>query len=104
MQGRADKKFCSIKCKNEHHNKAKASNRIITKQIDDILHKNRLILVDLMGERKKKKVDRLLLEAMRFNFNYITGIYRNSQGKLYHYVYDFAWMEFSNQEIMIVRK
>ena len=35
---------------------------------------------------------------------YITHYYKNSQGKTYNYVYDFAWMEFSDNEILIVRK
>ena len=28
----------------------------------------------------------------------------DKQGKPYHYVYDFGWMAFSDQEILIVRK
>ena len=52
----------------------------------------------------QKKVPRLDLELRNFNFNYITGYYINKHGKVYHYVYDYAWMEFSTQEIMIVKK
>lgn len=57
-----------------------------------------------MGEKRNKMtIARLELAKMGFNFDYITGIYANRQGKAYHNVYDFAWMEFSTQEILIVR-
>jgi hypothetical protein len=58
-----------------------------------------------MGEKRKKMmIDRLELDKMGFNFTYITRIYLNKEGKTYHYVYDFAWMEFSKQEVLIIKK
>ena len=58
-----------------------------------------------MGEKRNKMMaGRLELTKMGFHFDYITGIYTNKEGKMYHNVYDFAWMEFSTQEILIVRK
>ncbi len=57
------------------------------------------------GEKKNKMtVPRILLDKMDFHFNYCTGCYINNQGKLYRYIYDYAWMEFSNQEVLLVRK
>ena len=106
MVGRMDKKFCSVKCKNDYNYHQRRNTKTATKAIDKILHRNREILEQVMQSQKKKKlmIDRLELERWGFNFNYITGIYKNSQGKLYHYVYDYAWMEFSKQEVMIVKK
>ena len=58
-----------------------------------------------MGEKRNKMtIARLELTQMGFNFDFITGIYTNKQGKMYHNVYDFAWMAFSTQEILIVRR
>jgi hypothetical protein len=57
-----------------------------------------------MGKSKKEIFDRLVLARTGFKFEYMTGIYLNKEGKMYHLVYDFAWMEFSNQKILIVRK
>jgi hypothetical protein len=103
--GRSDKKYCSLACKNQYQHQYHKQARSVTQQIDTILHRNRQILAILMGEKRNKMtLARLELDAMGFNFKYITGIYTNSQGKLYHYVYDFAWMEFSSQEVMVVRK
>jgi hypothetical protein len=86
--GRSDKKFCSTTCKNRYNYQLRKETRDITKIIDGILHRNRIILFTLMKNEKNKKIkiDRLILEKMNFNFNYFTGIYRNSQNKLYHYV------------------
>lgn len=105
FRGRSDKKFCSTRCKNNYNYTARKSVKKITITIDKILHRNYEILRTIMGEqRKKMMIERLELEKMGFSFNYITGIYTNSKGKVYHYVYDFAWMQFSTQQIMIVKK
>lgn len=103
--GRADKKFCSIQCKNAFHRQVKLKSRNIINEIDAILHRNHAICLELMDTEKKYKlmVPRLVLEKMGFNFNYCTGTYLNHQQKRYHYVYDFSWMEFSSQDIMIIK-
>jgi len=35
---------------------------------------------------------------------YKNGLYHNKDGKIYHLVYDYAWMEFSSQQILVVKK
>ncbi len=103
--GRKDKIFCSVKCKNYYHVNLRKVTAIEVKEIDTILHRNRSILLEFMGKRKvKHKIDRVLLEKKNFRFKYHTHIQVNSKGKTYYYVYDFAWMEFSTDEILIVRK
>ncbi len=58
-----------------------------------------------MGKNsKQRKVDRKVLDKKKFNFNYMTGYYINSKNKMYHLVYDFAWMEFSDGGILIIRR
>ena len=105
FRGRSDKKFCSISCKNSYHLQLKKANESFTDQIDKMLHRNREILLEIMGkEGKQKIISKFEMEKKGFLFRYITGYYINTQGKQYHYVYDFAWMEFSTQEVMIVRK
>ncbi len=104
VQGRSDKKFCNIICKNTWHQKRKLENITVVDKIDQILHKNRTILQELMQQHTKRKVSRLKLEDLGFNFAYCTGVYQNKQGKWYHYVYDFAWMLFSDQEVLIVKQ
>lgn len=103
--GRSDKIFCSVDCKNEYHVRLRRATAEVVRETDKILHRNRSILLEIMGKnRTQKKVNRLLLEKKKFRFNYFTGSTTNSHGKLYHYVYDFAWMSFSDQEVLIIRK
>ena len=104
FQGREDKRFCSIACKNKHFNAIRQSTQKGTKEIDGYLHRNHQILAMLMGEARKETFDRLVLVRAGFKFDYLTGLYFNSENKIYHLVYDYAWMEFSDQKILIVQK
>ncbi len=105
ISGRSDKKFCSQKCKNYYHTNLIRVTRKAVHQIDIILHRNRSILLEILGKSKTQlKIERVDLDTRKFNFKYHTHLQVNSQGKIYYYVYDFAWMEFSNNEVLIIRK
>lgn len=103
--GRSDKIFCSIDCKNEYHVRLRQVTAKVVRETDKILHRNRSILLEIMGKNKmQKKVDRLVLEKKKFRYNYYTSSSINSKNKTYYHVYDFSWMSFSDQEILIIRK
>ncbi len=105
LKGRYDKVFCSISCKNSYHVQLRRATSIAVKNTDKILHRNRSVLLEVMGKNsKQKKINRQILDQKKFNWKYLTGFYTNSKGKLYHIVYDFAWMEFTDGEILIVRR
>lgn len=104
ITGRIDKLFCSVKCKNFYHINLRHVTRKTAFGIDRHLHRNRSILLEIMGKKETKmKVPRLLLEEKKFHFKYVTHYHINSQGKTMHYCYDFGYMEFSDDEILIVR-
>ena len=103
--GRNDKVFCSVKCKNYYHTNLKRVTDQAVKDLDTLLHRNRSILLEVLGKHNKQiTVERVLLEKKKFTFKYHTHLHVNSKGKTYFYVYDLAWMEFSNDAILIVRK
>ncbi len=103
--GRIDKVFCSTSCKNEYHVRLRRATSLATKSIDEILHRNRSILLEILGKRNKRiKVKRFDLEKKKFQFNYITGYSINSRGKTYHHIYDFSYMTFSDGFVLITRK
>jgi hypothetical protein len=104
LHGRSDKRFCSVACKNEHNYTTRQQTKSAVAEIDGYLHRNREILATIMGDSAKELIDRTLLVRARFRWEYMTGIYKNKQGKWYHIVYDYAWMEFSDQQVMIIRK
>jgi len=105
IQGRVDKKYCSTSCKNAYHSRLSTVTKDAARVIDKILHRNRSILLEIIGKHKGSiKVPRVVLDQKRFNFTYHTHSYTNTQQKEYRYVYDIAWMEFSDDEILIIRK
>lgn len=104
FRGRTDKIFCTVKCKSTYHQLLTNATNKATNKIDKILHRNRSILLEIMGKHETQmKVPTLRLEQKKFNFNYITKYLVSSKGKTYHYVYDFAWMTFSDDEVLIIK-
>ncbi len=105
ITGRRDKRFCDIRCKNAYHRDMRRITEPVTKRIDQFLHRNRTILYELWKDARKKRffVSRTKLYKKGFRFKYFTSTYVNNQGKLYHYLYDFRWMEFSTDQIMVVK-
>jgi YHS domain-containing protein len=105
ISGRSDKKFCSTKCKNYYHVNLRKATAVAVKEIDKKLHRNRSILLEILGKHKtQNKIPRIELEKRKFSFKYHTHININSAGKTYYFLYDIAWMEFSDDEILIVRR
>lgn len=107
IRGRIDKKYCSKDCSNKYHsNNRKQLHDSTVSTINRILLNNRNVLIQLFENEKsnKLKLPKIVLTKLGFNFEYITGYYTNRQGKVYHYVYDYAWMKFSSQEVLLVRK
>lgn len=106
LAGRRDKKFCSLDCKNTYHVQRSMQNFLVTSEIDNRLHRNRTILVELQEEAGKVKFisprNRLIRKG--FSFNHFTSISVNKEGKMYRHLYDYAWMEFSTTDILIVKK
>lgn len=103
-EGRRDKIFCSVKCKTTYHEKLSAVTFEASARIDKILHRNRSILLEVVGKQSvQKKLNRQVLDQKKFNWTYITHYHINSQKKFVNYVYDFSWMVFSDQEVLIKR-
>ncbi len=104
LKGRRDKIFCSTSCKNEYHSNILREATAATAQIDKILHRNRHILLELLGnDGNKRRIHRSELDKKKFNYQYHTHLYVNSNEKTYYYIYEMGWMEFSNQEVLIVK-
>lgn len=104
IAGRSDKMFCSAECKNYYHTNLRRVTNNATSLIDSILHRNRSILLEIMGKNaSQKKIKRIMLDKKKFNYKYHTHTHVNSAGKTYYFIYDFAWMTFSDDMVLIVR-
>ncbi|MCB9227973.1 MAG: hypothetical protein R2836_07995 [Chitinophagales bacterium] len=105
IKGRSDKLFCSNACKNYYHTNLRKVTKGVAFEIDKILHRNRSILLEIIGKHKTQiKTQRMVLDKKKFSYKYHTHINVNSQGKTFYWLYDLAWMAFSNDEILIVKK
>lgn len=105
LRGRSDKLFCTVRCKNYYHTNLRKASGKAAVQINEYLMRNHGILLELLGKNKTQtKIYRTQLEQKKFRFKYHTHFHINSKGKMFQYVYDLAWMEFSDDEILIVRK
>jgi predicted nucleic acid-binding Zn ribbon protein len=104
LHGRTDKKFCSLACKNAYNVSQRKATRTEVREVDACLHRNWEILATLMGDSKKEMFDRAILSRARFKWEFMTGIYFNKVGKMYRIIYDYAWMDFSDQQVLVVRK
>lgn len=101
--GRADKKFCSDACRSTHHNKLNSDSTNFMRRVNNILRKNRRILVELNPEGKKKMHrDRLL--AKGFDFNYFTNQYITKEKRVYHFIYDQGYVELDNDWYLLVER
>ncbi len=105
MVGRSDKKFCSVGCKNKFHHPSKNLKGDHIKMVNNFLYQNFQIMESVFRDEKKNKlmVPRIVLDKMGFHYAYSTGCYMNNQKKLYRYIYNYAWMEFSDQRLMLIR-
>jgi len=103
--GRRDKIFCSSGCKSDYHHQLRALSNKVASSTDKILHRNRSILFELLGDHEnQRRIDRDALAKKNFRFEYMTGCYENEQGKRYYLVYDFAWIEFKTGEVLLLRR
>jgi hypothetical protein len=105
MIPRPNKLFCSVKCKNYYHRHLRFASQKAAIRINEYLKRNHGILLEVIGKNKSQvKVYRNILSDKKFRFKYHTHTHVNSKGKTFYYLYDLAWMEFSDDEILVVRK
>ena len=106
LKGRKDKKYCSLDCKNSYHLNMRYKMRNVIRPVDRLLHRNLEILNELWQEAGTLKFIVAIhrLERKGFKFNYYTSSYQNLKGKYYFYVYNFKWMKFGDEQVMIVKR
>lgn len=103
FQGRADKKFCSPGCRSTANNKVNRDAINFVRNINNILRRNRRILVLLNPDGKAKvHKDKMLGEG--FKFSYFTNIYQTKNGNTYYFVYDYGYIELENGFYTLVRR
>lgn len=88
--GRADKKFCTVECKNKFHNMQKVTLTMVKQDVRHHLTRNYRILMSLL----RANVTRILisqLNDMGFDLRFVTRV-ESTGGNWVFYCYDVSYV------------
>ena len=103
LMGRIDQKFCCDYCRNTYNNKLNMDSTKYIRRINNILRKNRRILL-AFNPSGKSTVDGIRMAEEGFNFHYYTNIYSTKKGSTYYFCYDQGYLKLDNDQYMLVHK
>ena len=103
LLGRRDQKFCSDYCRNGFNNKLNTDSTKYIRRVNNILRKNRRILL-VLNPSGKNTVDGIRLAEDGFNFHYYTNVYTTKKGSSYYFCYDQGYLKLENDQYMLVHK
>jgi hypothetical protein len=93
-KGRVDRKFCSVECKNKHHNKESFEDKMSTGKVRKILEKNRSILKEMYKRKDNHEIEKSRLEKAGFEFDYHTHFKKTKMGNYtYTFCFDYGYRE-----------
>ena len=101
--GRADKKFCSDQCRISYNNKLNSDETNFVRNVNNILRKNRRILMEL-NTTGKTVVAQEKLRHKGFDFNYFTSTYTTKEGAVYKFCYEQGFREVERNAFLLVVK
>ena len=102
LMGRVDKKFCSDMCRNSYNNRLNSDSHNLIRNMNNQLRRNRRILEELCPEEKARTTKSFLM-TRGFDFNLITSVRPTQKGSVYHFVYDYGYLELENDFYLIVK-
>lgn len=103
FKGRVDKKFCSDTCRVAFNNRLNSDDTSYVRNINNILRKNRRILIS-MNPTGKNKVSYDKLKARGFDFNHFTSTYKTREGSQYFYCYEHGYLPIEQDWYLLVIK
>ena len=103
VRGRTDKKFCSDPCRVAYHNRLNREGINYVRSVNNILRKNRRILM-AMNPTGKNKVSHEKLKAKGLNFTYFTSTYKTRDGAQYFYCYEQGYLPIEKDYYLLVIK
>ena len=103
FRGRVDKKFCSDLCRISFNNRINSEDIRYVRSVNNILRKNRRILMSL-NPTGKNKVSENKLKAKGFDFQHFTSMYKTKDGNQYYYCYEQGYLPLENDHYLLVIK
>lgn len=95
--GRSDKKYCSIHCKSADQYKKRKSNEVLYYTIDKQLKINRKLL-KAYNKSGMSTVRKEKLLAAGFNPTYFTHYWKNKQGQVYLFCYEYGFFDLKEKK------
>ena len=99
--GRIDQKFCSDQCRNSYNNRIAKDENLYMRNVSRQLKKNRRILKEL-NPNGKTKVKKHTLLSKGFSFKYFTNVFKNKEGKVYYFCYEYGYLPLDNDFLALV--
>jgi hypothetical protein len=103
FRGRIDKKFCSDPCRVAFNNRLNSDDISYVRNVNNILRKNRRILMG-MNPSGKNKVSHEKLKSKGFDFNHFTSTYKTREGAQYYYCYEQGYLPIEKDYYLLVIK
>jgi hypothetical protein len=103
IKGRVDKKFCSDQCRSAYNNRINSDETSYVRNVNNILRKNRRILLELNPEGKNR-VSRDKLKLKGFDFQHFTSTYTTKEGAQYFYCYEQGYLPIEKDFFLLVVK
>ncbi len=98
IEGRADKKFCSVYCRSSYHYiKNKDKKATLFRKINYQLKLNRRIL-KAYNKAGKSVIRKEILLTEGFDPRYITHYWKAKNGNLYFFCYEYGFMEIKENQ------
>jgi len=101
MRGRRDKLFCSDYCRAVHNNNLHADKISFIRKINNIIRRNRRILISL-NPRGNTIIHKLQLIEAGFAFQYHTNTQTTSTGKTYIFCYDQGYTALTGGKYLLI--
>lgn len=101
--GRSDKIFCSIKCKNIHHNAARSQLNLQFKQTQKLIHRNLIVLEGILGSsHNEMTIHKDTLFHYGFNLHCCTSVTKIGK-KIFYHLGNYSYSICSNGVIKVKR-
>ncbi len=105
LKGRTDKKFCDDYCRNSHNNLLNSDTSSFMRNVNNILRKNRRLLMDLIPEGEETaKYSREKLLRLGFNFQYFTHLYTTKKAVTYRFCYEMGYLLLEGDWVLLVKR
>jgi|GEM_PF-1787683 len=103
FEGRANRKYCSLSCKNEFHNERNKEKNSLLIKLNKQLHRNWSVLSKMYELYRSSPIKLEILEADGFTPKFHTHTFNAPDGGKYTMIYDFGFKHHFDNHVQIVK-